>query len=85
MRKNFAAKKFAGVLRKTWIEFFLNTLWAKLGGRTMWWILLILTVDGLTADTVHRTLKDCESRAREYAVARCVAVEIRFPEGVSVE
>lgn len=85
MRKNFAAKKFTGVLRKTWMKFFLNTLWAKVGGQTMWWILLILTVDGLTADTVHRTQADCEAVAAEYVTARCVAVEIRFPEGVSVE
>jgi hypothetical protein len=51
----------------------------------MWWILLILTVDGLTADTVHRTESECWSRAEEYTAARCVAVEIRFPEGVLPE
>ncbi len=51
----------------------------------MWWILLILTVNGLTADTVHKTLAECESRAEEYTAARCVAVEIRFPEGVLPE
>lgn len=51
----------------------------------MWWILLILTVDGLTANTVHRTQADCAAVAAEYVTARCVPVEIRFPEGVDLE
>jgi hypothetical protein len=51
----------------------------------MWWILLTVTVNGLTADSVYRTESECLQEAELYAAARCVAVEIRLPEGTVVE
>ncbi len=51
----------------------------------MWWILIILTAEGLIADSVYRTEVDCAAAAELYAASRCVEVEIRLPEGAVVE
>lgn len=74
--KNFYAKKIAGVLK--------YCAGPVLGGRCMWWLLLVLTVEGYRAEAVYATEAECKRLAQ--AEDLCVPVQLKFvvPEGVPV-
>lgn len=49
----------------------------------MWWMLLVLTVEGYSADSVYKNLDECLAARGEADV--CVRVNISFAEGVPAE
>lgn len=49
-----------------------------LGGQTMWWLLMVFTVEGYVADTVYNSLDRCLAARGKDDV--CVQVNVSFAQ-----